>query len=46
MGYWLCILAITLVSMAYVFYNYGAIRKMDEGTEDMKELSANHPQRR
>ncbi|MBR3363452.1 MAG: sodium-translocating pyrophosphatase [Solobacterium sp.] len=39
MGYWLCILAITLVSMAYVFYNYGAIRKMDEGTEDMKELS-------
>lgn len=39
MVYWLCILAITLLSMAYVFYNYGTIKKMDEGTEDMKELS-------
>ena len=39
MLYWFCILAISIITMAYVFYNYGAIKKMDEGTEEMKELS-------
>ena len=39
MVYWLCILAISCIAMVYVFCNYSAIKKMDEGTEEMKELS-------
>ena len=37
--YLLIILCISIVSILYVFYNYNKIKKMDEGTEEMKELS-------
>ncbi len=39
MIYWLVILAVCIVTMLYVMYNYGRIKKMETGTEDMKELS-------
>ncbi|MBR2067089.1 MAG: sodium-translocating pyrophosphatase [Solobacterium sp.] len=37
--YYLSILIICLVVIAYVFFNYNKIKRMDEGTEEMKELS-------
>lgn len=39
MVYWFIILSITVISMFYVFFNYNKIKKMSEGTEDMKELA-------
>ncbi|MBQ1469026.1 MAG: sodium/proton-translocating pyrophosphatase, partial [Solobacterium sp.] len=39
MQYWLIILCICILSMAYVFVNYKKIQNMEEGTEEMKELS-------
>lgn len=39
MLYWLIILCVTILAMCYVLFNYAKIRKMDEGTEEMKELS-------
>ncbi|MBP3890800.1 MAG: sodium-translocating pyrophosphatase [Solobacterium sp.] len=38
MVYWY-IAILSLIVVAYVFYNYQKIKKMDEGTEEMKELS-------
>lgn len=40
MLYWSVVLGLSLVVIAYVYFNYKKIIKMDEGTEDMKELSA------
>lgn len=39
MNYWVMILIISIVVSIYVFYNYQKIKKMDEGTEEMKELA-------
>jgi len=36
---WLIVLGVTLLSMAYIFWNYFRIKKMPEGTPEMVELS-------
>ena len=38
--FWLfIILGICVVALCYVLYNYLAIKKMDEGTDQMKKMS-------
>ena len=39
MQYWLIVMGICILSMVYVFANYRKIQNMEEGTEEMKELS-------
>ena len=37
---WLMVLCVTIVALAYIFYNYARIKKMDEGTDEMIQMSA------
>lgn len=37
--YWIIILLLCLIAVGYVFLNYSQIKQLDEGTEEMKELS-------
>ncbi|MCR5592937.1 MAG: sodium-translocating pyrophosphatase [Saccharofermentans sp.] len=37
---WLIVLCVTLVAMAYVFWNYIRIKKLPEGTAEMSELAS------
>ena len=39
MWIWFVILAVVLLSVGYVFWNYFRIKELDEGTDDMKELA-------
>ena len=34
------VLCVTIVALAYIFYNYARIKKMDEGTDEMIQMSA------
>ena len=36
---WVLMLAIVVLAIVYVFYNYGRIRKMSEGTPEMAEMA-------
>ncbi|MBR1796928.1 MAG: sodium-translocating pyrophosphatase [Clostridiales bacterium] len=36
---WLIVLCVTLIAMAYVFWNYVRIKKLPEGTAEMSELA-------
>ncbi|MBQ5959503.1 MAG: sodium-translocating pyrophosphatase [Firmicutes bacterium] len=39
MVWYLVMLCIAVLSILYVFYNYGKIKKMDEGTDEMKDMA-------
>jgi len=39
MASWLIVLAVTVLAMAYIFWNYGRIKKLPEGTAEMSELA-------
>ena len=39
MGSWYLVTAIILASIAFIFYNYFRIRKMDEGTAEMSDMA-------
>ena len=38
MTLWMMVLCVALVAVGYVFWNYQAIKRLEEGTEDMQEL--------
>ena len=37
---WLMVLCVTIGALSYIFYNYARIKKMDEGTDEMIQMSA------
>lgn len=37
---WCMILCVVILAVAYVFFNFGRIKRMKEGTEDMSEMAA------
>jgi K(+)-stimulated pyrophosphate-energized sodium pump len=39
MVWWIIFLLVALAAIAYVFYNYGSIKKLPEGTNDMVEMA-------
>ena len=39
MEVWFIVLGVIVLAIAYVFFNYGRIRKMKEGTEEMSEMA-------
>ena len=36
---WIIVLCVVLLAIAYVFYNFFRIRKMEEGTSEMVEMA-------
>ena len=39
MEYWAAVLFLAVIVIIYVFVCFGRIRRLDEGTDEMKELS-------
>ena len=40
MTWTILILAVVVLALLYIFFNYGKIKKMSEGTDDMIEMAA------
>ena len=36
---WFIVLFVVVLAIAYVFYNYSAIRRLPEGTKEMTEMA-------